>query len=83
MKKEKYEELKKELTALQSQLSEIQGFTDKQKSFCSLGLTKKPNMLFVILKYAKIDLNARLSKNSFKMPLKSKLKTPALPLQTL
>ena len=27
-------------------LSEIQGFTDKQKYFCSLGLTKKPIMLF-------------------------------------
>jgi len=29
--KEKCEELKKELTAVQSQLSEIQGFPDKQK----------------------------------------------------
>ena len=83
MKKEKYEELKKELTAIQSQLSEIQGFTDKQISFCSLDLTKKPKRLFVILKYAKVDLNARLLKNSFKMHLKSKLKTSALPLQTL
>ena len=25
---------------------QIQGFTDKQKSFCSLSLTKKPTMLF-------------------------------------
>ena len=39
----KCEELKEELTAVhvQIQLSEIQGFTDKQKSFCSLSLTKK------------------------------------------
>ena len=34
--------LKEELTAVQIQLSEIQGFTDKQKYFCSLGLTKEP-----------------------------------------
>ena len=48
--KKKCEELK-ELTAVhvQIQLSEIQGFTDKQKSFCSLSLTKKPTMFFVIL----------------------------------
>ena len=47
---EKSEELKlKELTAVQVQiqLSEIQGFTDKQKSFCSLSLTKKPIMFFL------------------------------------
>ena len=36
--KEKCEELKKELTAVQSQLSEMQGFTDKQESFCSLSV---------------------------------------------
>ena len=42
----KCEELKKGLIAVQIQLSEIQGFTDKQKSFCSLGLTKKPTVLF-------------------------------------
>ena len=47
--KKKCEELKEELTAVQIQLSEIQGFTDKQKSFCSLSLTKKPTMFFVIL----------------------------------
>ena len=39
----KCEELKKELTAVQIQLSEIQGFTDKQQYFCSLGLTKRKN----------------------------------------
>lgn len=38
VEKEKCEELKKELTAVQSQLSEMQGFTDKQKSFCSLSV---------------------------------------------
>jgi len=31
VEKEKCEELKKELSAVQSQLSEIQGFPDKQK----------------------------------------------------
>ena len=54
--KKKCEELKEELTAVQIQLSEIQGFTDKQKSFCSLSLTKKPTMFFVILWYTKVDL---------------------------
>ena len=39
--------------------------TDKQKSFCSLGLTKKPTMLFVIRWYTKVDSNARLLKISF------------------
>ena len=46
----KSEELKlKELTAVhvQIQLSEIQGFTDKQKSFCSLSLTTKAIMFFL------------------------------------
>ena len=62
VEKEKCEELKKELTAVQNQLSEIQGFTDKQKSSCSLGLTKKP----LILRYAKVDLNTRLLKISFR-----------------
>ena len=38
LKKEKCEELKKELTAVQTQLSEMQGFIDKQKSFCSLSV---------------------------------------------
>lgn len=44
VEKEKCEELKKELTAVQSQLSEIQGFTDKLKSFHSLTLTKMPKI---------------------------------------
>jgi len=65
VEKEKCEELKKELTAVQSQLSEIQGFTT-QKSFHSLTLTKKPKMLFVILRYAKVDLNTRLLTISFR-----------------
>ena len=58
VEKEKYEEL--------SQLLEIQGFTDKQKSFYSLGLAKKPKILFVILRYAKVDLTTRLLKISFR-----------------
>lgn len=66
VEKEKCEELKKELTAVQSQLSEIQGFTDKLKSFHSLTLTKMPKMLFVILRYAKVDLNTRLLTISFR-----------------
>jgi len=65
VEKEKCEELKKELTAVQSQLSEIQGFTT-QKSFHSLTLTKKPKMLFVILRYARVDLNTRLLTISFR-----------------
>ena len=60
VEKEKCEELKKELTAVQSQLSEIQGFTDKLISFHSLTLTKMLKMLFVILRYAKVDLKTRL-----------------------
>ena len=53
-------------------------FRDTRFSYCSLGLTKKPKMLFVILKFAKVDLNARLLKKKLfqKMPLKSKLKSP-------
>ena len=46
VEKEKCEELEKELTAVQSQLSEIEGFTDNQKSFYFLGLTKKPKIRF-------------------------------------
>ena len=83
----KCEELKlKELTAVQVQiqLSEIQGFTDKQKSFYSLGLAKKPKILFVILRYTKVDLTTRLLKIYFRKSLWSpSWKTPVLPIQTL
>ena len=57
VKKEKCEELKNELTATPSQLSEIQGFTEKQKSFHSLGPTKRAKMLFVILKVPMQDFS--------------------------
>ena len=66
LEKEKCDELKKELTAVQSQLSEIQGFPDKQKSLCSLTPAKKPKILFVMLRYAKVDLNTRFSAISFR-----------------
>jgi len=66
VEKEKCEELKKELTAVQSQLSEIQGFTDKLKSCHSLTLTKMLKILFVILRCARVDLNTRLLKISFR-----------------
>lgn len=66
VEKEKCEELKKELTAVQSQLSEIQGFTDKLKSFHSLTLTKMLKLQFVILRCARVDLNTRLLKISFR-----------------
>ena len=79
--KKKCEELKKGLTAVQIQLWEIQGFTDKQKSFCSLGLTKKPTMLFCDTLIYPSRFNARLLiKDLFhKMPLKSKLKISCCP----
>ena len=66
VEKERCKELKKVLTAVQSQLSEIQGFTDKLKSFCSLGVTKKPEMPFVTLRYAKVFLNTILLTTSFR-----------------
>ena len=55
VEKEKCEELEKELTAVQSQLSEMEGFTDKQKSFCSFSVDLKAKNIFVILRYTKID----------------------------
>lgn len=80
VEKEKCEELKKELTAIQSQLSGIQGFTDKQKSFHSLTLTKKPKMLFVILRYARVDLNTRLLTISFRNAFEVQVKKLQLSL---
>ena len=74
----KCEELKlKELPAVrvQIQLSEIQGFTDKQKSFRSLSLTKKPIMLFWDTLIYQSRFKCQIIKDLFhNTPLKSKLR---------
>ena len=79
----KWEELKlKELTAVQVQiqLSEIQGFTDKQKSFCSLSLTTKPIMFFCDTLINQSRFKCQIIKDLFhNTPLKSKLKNFCCP----
>ena len=79
----KCEELKlKELTAVhvQIQLSEIQGFTDKQKSFCSLSLTTKPIMFFCDTLIYQRRFKCKIIKDLFhNTPLKSKLKNFCCP----
>ena len=59
-------------------------FRDTRFSFCSLGLTKKPKMLFVILKFTKVDLNARLLKKTLsKNASEVQVKISTVHLQTL
>ena len=80
--KKKCEELKEELTAVhvQIQLSEIQGFTDKQKSFCSLSLTKKPTMFFWYTLIYQRRFKCQIIKDLFhNTPLRSKLKNFCCP----
>ena len=71
-------ELKKGLTAVQIQLSEI--LTNKNL-FVPWVWLKSQQCFFVILWYTKVELNARLLiKDLFhKMPLKSKLKNSCCP----
>ena len=77
----KSEELKLKLTAVQVQiqLSEKQGFTDKQKSFCSLSLTTKPMFFCDTLMYQS-RFKCQIIKDLFhNTPLKSKLKNFCCP----
>ena len=65
VEKEKCEELKKELTAVQSQLSEMQGFTDKQKSFCSLSAAINSTLTLSIRSFVILHLQSLLNMKLF------------------
>ena len=59
---------------------QIQGSTDKQKSFCSLSLTKKPTMFFWYTLIYQRRFKCQIIKDLFhNTPLRSKLKNFCCP----